>query len=142
MKRQHPTDPNLFWCPKCNDFTQVRGGRRGKDCVICRRTRSKEWREKNRIKMKQARDRWRIENHDHQAQLTKEWGVKNRERRNKLARLVYANHSDTLSDKYMKHYLRIKGIRITTENMELKREQLTLFREIKQLKGEIANGTT
>lgn len=44
MKRQHPTDPNLFWCPKCKTY---RGkGEFGKDkndpngiaswCIICR----------------------------------------------------------------------------------------------------------
>ena len=63
MKRQHPTDPNLFWCPKCQDYREkgkFYKSNTGKDgigayCKKCTAHHLTEWAKTNQEKIKEYR---------------------------------------------------------------------------------------
>ena len=161
MKRQHPTEPNLFWCnihkgyADKEDFGKSRimihgihaqcrecRSKTGKDshpghlfdCVLCggvfrigsglnnvkycllcrplvRAQTMREWAKKNPAKILQTRHRAEREGHDE------------------------------LKDRYIRRLIvRRYLVSATPEMIELKREQIMLHRELKQLKGELQNG--
>lgn len=114
MKRQHPTDPNLFWCPKCKTY-KARG-----EYDSCKTTRygigvyCKECRRNIRNKTEYAKKRY--------------W--ENPEQFREKARICVAS----LADSYIKSCLNTLEIAITPETIELKRQQIIMKRTLKEFK--------
>lgn len=167
MKRQHPTDPNLFWCPKCEQwgvFGKIRNTN-GEYYLrnICNDCRCKQ--EKLRRDKKPKREkitplarsviarRYYELNTDKVKKRSKLWAEKNPEKY-KTSQKKYTHKEETrvkvnnrnrahgvnISDTYLKGVLRHVGINKTNpETIELKRQQIILFRNIKQL-GRIEDG--
>jgi hypothetical protein len=169
MKRQHPDNPDLFWCPKCQTYKErgefaISRQRSSGVASVCKECMNEHTRvfyqdnlvkQRERSKAKQARHR-KVIGKEGVAVEAKEQYAKHRERvirheveyiknRRKLepewdkewrarykAKLVLE-----LRDNYLTALLNRVGIFVAPETIELKREQIILQRELKQLKGEL-----
>ena len=115
------------------------------NCVEC----IKNYRKENADKLKEYIKNYRKEN----AEKLKEYRKNNADKikkysENNQARQKERNAKEIsfLDNNYVKKLitaqLKIERLKILPETIELKREQLMLFREIKQYKKEISNGIT
>ena len=151
QRRQHPTDPNFFWCPKCKTYKarqefykNVKAfnaiDSRCKKCAI-------EYQVKRNRILYQANEqhrRWRIEK-------VTNWGKENktryRENNNKACALYRSRGKHkvpareygrrqvaTLGDTYVKGVLRAEGLIVTTDMIELKRQSLLMKRTLGEFK--------
>jgi uncharacterized short protein YbdD (DUF466 family) len=155
MKRQHPDNPDLFWCPKCETYKvkdefrvlKHRGG--GGVCAMCRsceRDGARDRRKRNpdntaeymRKKRKNEPDKIKKAQEKYNASLKGK--LKNRRH------VKYYNHlhCQNISDQYVKKLLSRCGYNgvLTTDIVDLKREQIMMHRELGQIKKEVHNGTT
>ena len=163
MKKQHPTNPNLFWCPKCKTFKEKgifkvdnsRPHKISSYCRLCGNALYAEWK-RNKLKTDPAYAK-------RQNACTVEWkrnklktdpAYAKRQNaycvewhRNKLKTdPAYVNkekfrktkvckHSvSELKDSYLKQRLKKIGLPITPEMLELKRVQISMKRTLKEIK--------
>jgi hypothetical protein len=160
MKRQHPDNPELFWCPKCKTY-KARGEfnkrKRNKDGVyeLCRECHRKE---NNKIYATGYKKRWDDEHRDelrskgrvrYQKQQKKmikrsvAWQKNNPDTMHKIWNMAGKKKIENITDSYVVRCMRHTGIvDITPETIELKREQIMMHRELRQIKKEVYNGTT
>ena len=156
MKRQHPDNPDLFWCSKCKTY-KARGefynnksnthginyycrecaSERNKDRVINKekyRESDKRWRESHRKECAERSALWRSANKDYFRQY---W--KKRRAENPIAFAENHKRNDgrarrDLFDSYIKILLNSAGVPVTPETIELKRQQIIMKRTLKQFK--------
>ena len=117
-------------------------------CKKCAKEYNKEYWAKNKDKFKERGKEYRAKNKD----KLKEYRAKNKDKfkehraKNKDKFKEYKKEGTVkLSNVYVKGMLRTSGIKkhqITPELIELKKQQILLYREIKNIKGDIKNGTT
>jgi hypothetical protein len=140
MKRQHPTDPNLFWCPKCKTYKNKNEFYSNKslfwgissECVECIKKDSKSG------FRKQALIRSAIKNYE-----------KIKERKRISAKHEYATDPSKiktrnakytkklrheLADRYVKEKLKNSKKYICQYTIELKRQQIIAKRTLKEFK--------
>jgi len=125
MKRQHPTDPNLFWCPKCQTYKAREEFSRNKSlfngiakyCKIC----FKIFRDINyqrHISVHQERSK-----------------VNGKTQKHKNLVISYMKRRrDTLSSGYIAEKLNRSRLPVSPETIELKRQQIIMKRTLKQFK--------
>jgi len=128
-----------YWAKNKDKFKE-----RGKEYRAKNKDKLKEYRAKNKDKFKE----YRAKNKD----KLKEYRAKNKDKfkehraKNKDKFKEYKKEGTVkLSNVYVKGMLRTSGIKkhqITPELIELKKQQILLYREIKNIKGDIKNGTT
>ena len=145
MKRQHPTDPNLFWCSKCegylnrNRFGLKKSNKYGIYCYCrnCEREYSKRYSETHRDNRREYRKRWSDAHPGKLRECQNKYSTANNTKCAERGR----QYRSRLPDLYVKYLLSATGIKnAAPETIELKREQIMLHRELKQLKGELQNG--
>lgn len=127
MKRQHPTDPNLFWCPKCKTY-KARDEFSVRDsfyksnlqayCKACDRMRMSIYQKENTDKVIIINNKYRKT-------------ANGREKNNQKAK----REVQRCSNSYISGMLRAGGARsISPELIEIKRQQIIMKRTLKQLK--------
>ena len=160
MRRQHPDKPDLFWCPKCKTYKKEecfypRSYQKNacRDCIQLSRHKYKcvcAYCGAEIITFKGAKfcskicadDSRRGSHFNNSGQfqkgvvpINKKYIGGNKEKKH-IGLLELHNW-------YIFDLLRREGIiNPSTELIELKRQQLRLYREIKQIKQEVANGIT
>lgn len=160
MKRQHPTDPNLFWCPQCNKqkpLTDEYWARRGDNnekwiyskCRQCLREyktiKAKEYYKINPDKFIKAGHKWKEKNREKTRQFSRDWFVNNREKRREYVeahRDMYSKASskccmkerELLTDPYIRRYLKKRKEVETPQIIELIRQRITMKRTLKEFK--------
>jgi hypothetical protein len=154
MKRQHPDNPDLFWCPKCGEYHPIIHFR-GHQCRWCKAKYDTIYREQHAKKISERQKIYSSEHSDEAVVRMREWREKNQSRAKELnyktRRSWAVRNKDKLRDLeksyraelrefYINRMLRSTGIDVTPETIDLKREQIILQRELKQLKGELQNG--
>jgi hypothetical protein len=156
MKRQHPDNPDLFWCPKCKTYKPLTvehwykrsdsiTGFRG-CCKNCLDEMHKKYVKEHRVGIKLYLSRYAT---DHQPQIKCAQGkyLTNHPGRRKSSVNNYAkNHYKEnlarskkgradLQDWYVRYVLKKYGIdNISPELIELKRQQIIMIRTLKQFK--------
>lgn len=181
MKRQHPTDPNLFWCSRCKQYKALHEiGRRAsgelnsycKQCVIEKvriwqqnnQDRISKWREENRERINENHRRDYAKHREKRLMSCAEYNSKHPDvhrkasdkyirinrieiNRKKLERYKQKYETNPqifkdrerkrrndLTDDYVKITLKMRGVEISTETVELQRQQLIMKRTLKQFK--------
>jgi hypothetical protein len=228
MKRQHPTDPNMFWCPKCQGYKTKREfsgnksksfgianycrkcsalysrkryfdnlakgirprGRKAKvvrqngtlwwcpkcelfkernefyevnpskssphgitgTCKKCCGETSSAWKHRNKSKAKtydrvskgRRHDKirienkvWREKNRDHLAAYSRQRRTEKPEHIKGMLQSWQKKVKESLSDVYIIPILKAQGLPITPEMIELKRQQITMKRTLKQFQKEV-----
>ncbi len=147
MKRQHPTDPNLFWCPKCKgyklriEFYSNKHKKNGiggwcRSCMYNSINKEKKaecnriWRIKN---LEQINERVSIYRINNQEQIRRKSAIYKKSHRKMIRKKEKKDRID-LNDSYLKHILRLTGPEITPETIKLKRHQIIMKRTLKQFK--------
>ena len=141
MKRQHPDNPELFWCPKCKTY-KARGEfnkrKRNKDGIYeqCRECQRKEnskisatgyhaqWRDEHRDKLRtQGRARYRKQQKK-MIERSMTWQKNNPCTMHQIWNKAGKKKIENITDAYVVRLLRHTGIvDITHETIDLKREQ-------------------
>jgi len=166
MKRQHPIDPNLFWCPKCKTwgkFGKIKTAN-GNYCLryICNgcRVRQEKQRkiknpEKIRIIAKTSRDKPSAkkrakeykrkryqENKSREMEKSKKWALSNPIARKKILKKSYQQRIDNIDDWYVKACIRnttgLKTREMTDSMIDLKRQAITIKRIERSMINELA----
>lgn len=91
MKRQHPTDPNLFWCPKCKEYKEKNEFHKNKTntngitstCKTCNCLRTKKYQTLNKEQIKERRSSYFLSHREEQRIYCKKWREKNKEQKKK-----------------------------------------------------------
>ena len=153
MKRQHPTDPNLFWCPSCEtykareEFFKKKTSKWGLAgmCKACasmanRKYREnnpekkKEWKRKyaenNPEKVKEGKRKYRENNLEKEKERCREYRENNLEKEKER----YRKYAERLSEGYIKNRLKQGNLPVTPELIEIKRQQIAMKRTLKQIK--------
>ena len=143
MKRQHPTDPNLFWCPKCKTY-KGKGEfgystRRSLNvdwlCKECRNSKSAMYYNKldsNFVNLRQRNYRKNNPEIEKKAHVNYRKSHYKKYCENKKRNA--GKSVDNLKDRYIRGILNKLGSAITPETIELKRQQIIMKRTLKQLK--------
>jgi transketolase len=141
MKKQHPTDPNLFWCPKCKgyktreEFGKTMGHNEVRAyCLPCEINRVYEWRKNNPEKVKASHKRYRENHKEYRTEYTRKWQKKNPEKQKEMSKIYNRKMVDRLKNCYLIQNMKYQGIFISPETIELKRQQITLKRNLKKLR--------
>jgi hypothetical protein len=155
MKRQHPTDPNLFWCPKCRGYKEREefGKHKGQPygigghCLQCRQAT-----EKSKKSIRARRGICPVCNGEFTAAVAKKyctqrcakkgWKPDPKKIKEKRGTTKYKTRSnslqrklrDGLPDWYVVDRLRKGGHQVTPETIELKRQQIIMKRTLKEFK--------
>lgn len=119
MKRQHPTDPNLFWCRKCQQYKNIgnffgdnRKGNKYNVSYVCTSCNSK-----------MKRGLFSQYYHKHHKQV-----LAGNNRRSKI-------YTETLKDCYIRQQLKARGITDPTKVvMDIFRIKLSMKRTLNQFK--------
>ena len=163
MKKQHPTNPNLFWCPKCKTFKEKglfkvynsRPHKISSYCRLCGNARQQEW-NRNKYKTDPAYAKHKSAYHaewqrnkcktdpayvKHKNACNVEWMRNKRKtdpayakRQNALIAKRKKHYTSKLKDYYLKQNLKKTGLPITPEMLELKRVQISMKRTLKEIK--------
>ena len=136
MKRQHPTDPNLFWCPSCETYKAREEFSKNKNfslgiaspCKKCRKRYQQRYRDSG--KAAESQQRYKKTHKGAESQQRYKDSGKAAEWRQRYKKTQVAE----LREIYIKKLLRQKGAPITKETIELKRQQITMIRRLKQFK--------
>jgi hypothetical protein len=148
MKRQHPTDPNLFWCPKCKTYKArdefwKRSNRPSliqaecKDCLKkyyqehpdAQRARGLRYSRKHPEKIK----KWYENHRDRMLAIGKKRRDENPHEYDEQKKEYNDRARRELLDTYIKKTLKQnKEITVTPEMIELKRQQIIAKRTLKQ----------
>jgi len=160
MKRQHPTDQNLFWCPKCKTYKAREEFYRGKDkplgiagwCKCCEMQYQMKYRqtypEKQRANNRKYRQTHPEASRQYRQAYPEKWRAYDRKyrqthpeerRANKIkyypAQLEHRKREiNELCDRYIRAKLKQSGSIVTPETIELKRQQIIAIRTLKQFK--------
>ena len=142
MKRQHPDNPELFWCPKCQGYKARRefGERKAsKDnvdwyCKPCNCRRSMDVYLSSDKGLRNARERERRKTRQEYLAAMKAWRKRNPEKHNAARKKIKAKSISELKDRYLTEIMRRGGLSITPETIELKRQQITMKRTLKEFK--------
>lgn len=153
MKRQHPTDPNLFWCPKCQtykamgEFWKLKRHRSGlqSKCKKCQR----EYDDLNPLVHKKASLKYSqshleekkanyYANRDAFLVYWKKYRKLNPHKYDNLKKVYSDKSRMTLNDCYIKRVLKQNESTITTETIELKRQAITIKRIERSMINELA----
>ena len=164
MKRQHPTDQNLFWCPKCKTYKAREEFYRRIDrtlgiavwCKCCDRQRQikyrqthQEERRANDIKYRQTHPEQRRANNIKYRQAHPEqrraYQMKYRQTHQEERRAYQMKYYPTqleyskrrtseLCDRYIRARLKQSGSMVTLETIDLKRQLIIAKRTLKQFK--------
>ena len=127
MKRQHPENPELFWCPKCRGyfkksaFSICKARQHGIEtyCKKCCSARKVDW----RLSSPEGKKAQSVKHYKKfKKKILERTGLNSRRNR------------ENLNDIYVKTALNRSGVTITPETIELKRQQLTMIRTLKQFK--------
>lgn len=132
MKRQHPTDPNLFWCPKCQAYhdrdgfyENYYGGKCPGECKIFARAKQVEYDSfRNADRYKANRKEWLRKSKEY---AKTEAGRKAHKRANEVT-------IKSLSNCYIRGILKQAGIVISKTMVDLVRQRITMKRTLKQFK--------
>jgi hypothetical protein len=151
MKRQHPDNPELFWCPKCEGYKE-RGefykAIRSKHGITsyCKNhvdaaanIRKKE----NRTAESERRKRWRTDNSQREIRTReayygtdywKKYRVRYREANRDIANERRREGIANVTDKYVRVKLKQADIAVTPASINLKRQQIIMKRTLKEFK--------
>ena len=144
MKRQHPTDPNLFWCQKCQTYKAREEFVKRSDRPIgitakCKRCHADYARDiyKKDPEKAMSKSREYCKNHPAICKLLKRRYIeKHRNSETFIAKRKRAKLRQVVEirDSYLISNMKRDGIPITPETIELKRQQVIAKRTLKQLK--------
>lgn len=125
MKRQHPTDPNLFWCPKCKTY-------KARVCFHVNKSLFNGVAKYCKECFKIFRD---INYSRHIDDHRKRAIANGKTQKHKSLVISYMKRRrEALKDPYIIEKLNRQGAVITTETIELKRQQITAKRTLRQFK--------
>lgn len=146
MKRQHPTDHNLFWCPKCKTYKGKKEYRNSKRFhgigAYCRECLSPSAHElicaecghkfikrygSNAICCDKCRPL-------RKARITKQWQKNNPEKSKNMKRRIEKDGINKLADRYIAKLSKADGLKRTSTMIELKRQQIIMKRTLKEFK--------
>lgn len=107
MKRQHQTDPNLFWCPKCQMYktrAEFPPSMRRKYAIdiYCRYHRNaiaKEWRDSNIYKVSESLRKCKEKHLQKYMEMTAQWRENNPGKIKDYSKKYHAEHRKERSDK-------------------------------------------
>jgi len=143
--------PETKICLKCgkekplNDFHKKFENKDGFNsrCKICRNEYGRKYRKKNQIKLISYNKLYREQNQDYYLKYKKKYREQNQDKIFEYNKKYGKQNIDKIKDNYIKRLLYgnsgIKFQDITSELIEAKREQIKLFRLIKQIKNELRN---
>jgi hypothetical protein len=146
MKRQHPTDPNLFRCTKCLTYKKKEefhiDKRRMSPKSICKKCHNKEPNGKNHNKSSRSSY---ARNKEVWAERRKEYSLAHRhetnERQNKRRKFHPEKVQEynrrirkNLTDYYVSHCLKRHNKPVTPQIIELKRQQIIAKRTLNEFK--------
>ncbi len=129
MKRQHPTDPNLFWCPKCKtyktreEFRKRSSGGLSGYCVVCKQTADRDYQHGHTRENSLRCSRWRSDN-----------AARERASHLKNERLTRARIGDLYVKQIIRQTLGMAARDVSEEMITLKRQQIIMIRTLKQFK--------
>ena len=140
MKRQHPTDQNLFWCPRCeqykikHDFYSNKSMFHGisSECKECIKKECKSGYRKQALNRSYIKNREKIKERKRIA-LNLEYATdptKIKERNSKYAKKTRRE----LADCYIVAKLKRSKVQICQNTIEFKRQQIIAIRTLKQIK--------
>ena len=143
--RKRKKDMPLLRCTKCGEYKKVEGFKmvRGyikSHCYQCEAEQQRErslnnpevWKNYRKLHKDKVRE-WK------KISIERVKGSETYIAQRKRAKLRKVNE---IRDTYLKDNMKRDGIPITPETIELKRQQIMIHRELKQLKQEVANGIT
>lgn len=131
MKRQHPDNPDLFWCPKCRTY-KVRGefgyarDRKQNIAAVCKLC-NNNWGKTNKEKRKETAKKYRESHKKECKERTVAWARANKDRLNR-------KRIQGLADGYVVHCMRRSSAPVTPETIELTRQRIIMKRTLKQFK--------
>jgi hypothetical protein len=152
-------------CPKCGGIKTPRVIHR-KDgrveanhrCFPCDKKYNQGWRTRNASRYRELTERWRVQNADRYRDLSIAWNNNNRgkvtqsqlawKKRNpdtvkKYDAEYHKRSTANIDDAYVRQRLQHIGIvSASDEVVELKRQQIRIFREVKKITKEIENEST
>ena len=153
MKRQHPTDPNWFWCPKCKtykareEFFKKKTSKWGLAgmCKACASMANRKYRENNPEKKKEANRKYRENNPEKVKEANRKYRENNPEKAKERYRKYRENdlekakergrkYAERLTDRCITDRLKQGNLPVTPEFIKLKRQQITMIRRLKQFK--------
>ena len=106
MKHQHPTDPNLFWCPKCESWTTIgdfhkhKGRKDGltENCKTCNCQHLREYHLKNKEKIKAKRKSYFDGRKEEKRIYDKKYRTDNKEQKRKTDEAWRKSHMDRVNE--------------------------------------------
>jgi ribosomal protein L20 len=123
MKRQHPTDPNLFWCPKCKQYKPLT------DKYWWKRYNKTGWSYRSPC-IKCIKD-YRVEHKDQYLEYVKKCRKHNHYKtppRPDHSRKSHRLWVQRMGNSYIIRLLTKSGVAINPETIELKRQAITIKR--------------
>jgi hypothetical protein len=145
MKRQqHPDNPDLFWCPKCQTYSPLtdeywykrassKDGFRGR-CKSCMNQESKNYYDQHRNEIAIYRRQYAEEKKEIINIRKRRWQDNNKSKRNEIAKKYQKKRVDEIRETYiisnMKRYYNV----VTPEMVELTRQRIIMKRTLKQFK--------
>ncbi len=144
MKRQHPGNPDLYWCPKCGvykpltiEYWYIRpessDGFRG-SCKCCMNHENKRYVALNRKQLNNYRKEYNEQNGEKIRANKYKWANNHIKERRESSSKWQMKQIDNLTDCYIRKILSSRGIKISHQMIELKRQQITMIRTLKQFK--------
>jgi hypothetical protein len=148
MKRQHPTDQNLFWCPRCEEYKEQddyyidkRYGRPTGWCKPCMNSVKKPiGYEKNRSARRRLQnpDKYREYKRIWARNHPSDWRAREKGKIKIISKKYWKKNIENLTDAYIKNQIanqyHVTFSNITPETIELKRQQIIMKRTLKQFK--------
>ena len=141
MKRQHPTEPSLFWCPQCQTYKAR--GEFGVDntkkmqlpsaCKQCRNMIRNQWRIENPEKNREEYRKYQRDP-DKRRLRDKIWRIANLERHRKSVNARSRKAVEEINNSYAIKRLHSCGINPSPETIEIKRQGIIMHRTLNQFK--------
>ena len=111
MKRQHPTDPNLFWCPRCKtykareEFFKKKTSKWGLAgmCKACASMANRKYRENNPEKKKEANRKYRENNLEKKKERNRKYRENNPEKVKERNRKYRENNPEKVKEANRKY---------------------------------------
>ena len=111
MKRQHPTDPNLFWCPRCKtykareEFFKKKTSKWGLAgmCKACASMAKRKYRENNPEKVKEANRKYRENNLEKKKERNRKYRENNPEKVKERNRKYRENNPEKVKEANRKY---------------------------------------
>jgi len=128
MKRQHPTEPNLFWCPKCQTYkAREEFNLNQLWCKLCQSVAYKQWAQRNKDRKKEYQAIWTKQHPDNVKKHNQTGYKKHKKERNFKAAKYNKEHPTQVKETMRRNYEKYRDDRLLSSkiNHQKRKESLT-----------------